>query len=100
MAVFAIEVSRVLSDRSLEISFANALSTVSSVGEDQTVVEAALQTQLMTYAGLEEIEAVSGPLKVPDAAITPDLACRPSLKSPSSSSSNFSEYARCIQSKM
>ena len=86
MAVFAIEVSRVLSDRSLEISFANALSTVSSVGEDQTVVEAALQTQLMTYAGLEEIEAVSGPLKVPDAAITQDLACRPSVKSPSSNS--------------
>ena len=88
MGVFAIEVARVLSDRSLEISFANALSTVSSVGEEQTVLEAALQTQLMTYAGLEEIEAVSGSLKVPDAAITPDLACRPSTKSPSSSSGN------------
>jgi len=30
MAVFAIEVARVLSERSLEISFANALSTVNS----------------------------------------------------------------------
>ena len=51
MSVFAIEVARVLSERSLEISFANALSSVASgVGEDDTVLdlEAALQVTLQT----------------------------------------------------
>lgn len=83
MAVFGLELGRVLSERSLEISFANALSTVdSSSGEDETVVdlEAALQAQLMSYAGLEEIESVAGSLKIPDAAISPDLIRRSSLK--------------------
>ena len=52
MSVFAIEVARVLSERSLEISFANALSSVASgVGEDTTVLdlEAALQVTLQTW---------------------------------------------------
>ena len=53
MSVFAIEVARVLSERSLEISFANALSSVASgVGEDDTVLdlEAALQVTAQTLS--------------------------------------------------
>lgn len=63
MEVLAMEVARKFSDRSLEISFANAISAVNSgitSGEDQAFVEAALQAQLISYAGLEEIESVTG----------------------------------------
>lgn len=87
MAVFAVEVSRVLADRSLEISFANALSTVSSsAGADQNAVEAALQAQLMTYAGLEEIESATGSLSLPEGNLPPGADCVPSLKLPPSGS--------------
>lgn len=76
MALLALEVSRVLSDRSLEICFANAFSTVSSFVGEGSVMEAALQTQLMAYAGIEELESVSGSLKRADV----DTACRAALK--------------------
>ena len=71
MAVFGIEVARVLSERSLEISFANALSTVSSTGANpqELDLEAALQAQLMSYSGLEELESVATSIKIPDAAL-------------------------------
>ena len=75
MALFALEVARVLSERSLEISFANALSTVSSsTGVDEALfdLEAALQAQLMSYAGLEEIESAAGSLKLADGAMPSD----------------------------
>jgi len=45
----------------------------------QVFIEAALQAQLMSYARLE-IEAVAGTLKIPDAAVSPDLARRSSIK--------------------
>ena len=63
MEVLAMEVARNFSERSLEISFANAISAVNSgiaSGEDQAFIEAALQAQLISYAGLEEIESVTG----------------------------------------
>ena len=66
MEVLSMEVARAFAEKSLEISFASAMSTVNSginAGEDQAFVEAALQAQLISYAGLEEIESFSGSLQ-------------------------------------
>ncbi|DBB04290.1 TPA: hypothetical protein ACH3X1_012787 [Trebouxia sp. C0004] len=60
MAVFAMEAASIISERSLEISFASALSTVSASGlKVNAGLEDVLQAQLQSYAGLEEIESIA-----------------------------------------
>lgn len=103
MEVLAMEIGRNFMERSLEISFANALSAVNSgisQGDDQAFIEAALQAQLISYAGMEEIESMTGSL---NENLTQEMLCSPqgrkfSLRSPSTISGQVSSYERMLTS--